>query len=76
MLRPRLVNTPEAEDPNAVDDGGMLHETAILKYLVEMWAHNGRFVGGDSYFASVGATRVMDNLGFRFIGVVKTATRE
>jgi hypothetical protein len=77
MLRLRLVKTPNAEDPNAVDEDneGMLHGTAIMKYLVEPWAHTGQFVGADSYFASVGATRAMTNLGFGFIGVVKTATR-
>jgi hypothetical protein len=56
MLRLRLVKTPDAEDPNGIEVGnGMLHGTAIMKFLVEPWAHTGRLVCGDSYFASVGA---------------------
>jgi len=40
------------------------------------WAHLGRIVCADSYFASVGCAAELHRLGLRFIGVVKTATRK
>jgi Transposase IS4 len=68
MLHLKLVKTPEAEDPNIANEG-MLHGTAVMKYLVEPWAHTGQLVVGDSYFASIGASQVLYNLGLQFIGI-------
>ena len=40
------------------------------------WMHSDRVVCGDSYFASVPAARMTMRYGMRFIGVVKSATRQ
>ena len=53
----------------------MPHGTSILKYLVLPWAQIKRGVCADSYFASVRTAEVLMGLGFKFIGVVKTATK-
>jgi hypothetical protein len=77
MLRLKLVKTAEEEGANALeDDDGLLHGTVVLKNLVLPWANTNRIVCGDSYFASVGACEEMQRIGLRFIGVVKTATRQ
>jgi len=46
----------------------------VLVDLVEPWSNTSRSVVGDSHFASVQSAIRMFALGFRFIGVVKTAT--
>jgi Transposase IS4 len=43
---------------------------------VKAFANTDRVVVADSYFASVGAAIRLKEIGLRFIGVVKTATRE
>jgi len=57
------------------DDTG-LHGTRVLKELVKPWKDSGRLVVGDSYFASVPACIDLYKWGLRFIGVVKTATKQ
>ena len=57
------------------DESG-LHGTMVLKELVSPWFHSGRLVVGDSYFASVPAALAMHAVGLRFIGPVKTATKQ
>ena len=54
---------------------GLQHGTAILKYLVVPWANSERDVCADSYFASVFSAEEIMRIGIRFIGVVKTATK-
>jgi hypothetical protein len=44
--------------------------------LVLSWSGSNRIVCADSYFASVPAALVLRRIGLKFIGVVKTATRE
>ena len=44
--------------------------------MVLPWAHLGRVVVVDSYFASVPCALEMRAIGLRFIGVVKTATKQ
>ena len=72
MLQLKLVKGAEEHE----DSGELLHGTLVTKQLVLPWAHSGRIVCADSYFASVGCVRELKRLGLRFIGVVKTATRE
>jgi hypothetical protein len=44
--------------------------------LVSPWARTGRVVVADSYYTSVEAAKELYKIGLRFIGVVKTATRQ
>ena len=53
-----------------------LHGCNILYKLVKPWANTDTIVVGDSYFASVQAALRLKSIGLRFIGTVKTATRE
>jgi hypothetical protein len=77
MMRLKLVKTAEEEGTHAQPgDDGLLHGTAVLKYLVLPWARTDRIVCADSYFASVGTLKELKRLGLRFIGVVKTATKQ
>ena len=77
MLRLKLVKTAEAEDHNVQEDESSIpHGAKILRELVQPWVNTERIVCADSYFASVKAARLMLQLGFRFIGVVKTATKQ
>jgi hypothetical protein len=78
MMRLKLVKTSEEEGTNLVlnEDEGLLHGTIVLKSLVSPWFHSDRIVCADSYFASVGCAKELLRNGLRFIGVVKTATRE
>ena len=57
------------------DDDGNNHGTNVLKFLVEPWVRTDCCVCADSYFVSVNAVTVMRMMGFHFIGVVKTATK-
>jgi hypothetical protein len=75
MMRLKLVKTMEEQNTHAQPgDDGLLHGTAVLKYLVLPWARTDRIVCADSYFASVGTVKELKQIGLRFIGVVKTAT--
>ena len=72
----KIVKTAEEENASAVtDDDGNNHGTNVLKFLVEPWVRMDCCVCADSYFASVNAVTVMRMMGLRFIGVVKTATK-
>ena len=53
-----------------------LHGCNILYDLVKPWAHTNCVVVADSYFASVQAAIRLKLIGLRFIGTVKTATKE
>jgi hypothetical protein len=52
------------------------HGTSVLKELVLPWARSNRVVVADVYFASVEAARELFKIGLRFVGVVKTCTRQ
>jgi hypothetical protein len=56
--------------------GFLGHGTAVLKELVSPWVRTGRVIAADSYFASVKAARELFKMGLRFVGVVKTATKQ
>ena len=59
----------------SLDSDGVPHVAVVLRQLVEPWKRSARVFCADSYFASVFATEYLRSIGFRFIGVVKTATR-
>jgi hypothetical protein len=77
MMRLKLVNTAEEEHTHAQPgDDGLFHGIPVLKYLVLPLARADRIVCTDSYFASVGTLKELKKRGLRFIGVVKTATKQ
>ena len=47
-----------------------------MKQFVRHWAHSRRLVCAYSYFTSAPCALALINMGLRFIGVVKTATKE
>ena len=53
----------------------MSHGIAVIRRLIDPWINTDLTVFGDSYFSSVEAAHVLGNVGTRFIGAVKTATR-
>ena len=83
VIRLKLVKNSEEEDhqqqvteESAADEQTLLHGASVMKELVLPWLHTDRIVCGDSYFASVPAAQMLSRNGMRFIGVVKTATRQ
>ena len=52
----------------------LLYGIQVLKDLVIPWDHTDRIVCVDSYFASVGASLKLNQIGLLFIRVVKTVT--
>lgn len=76
MIRLKLVKGALDNERMALVDPVGLHETRVMKELVGPWEHSGRVVAADSYFPSVPCAIAMKEMGLRFIGVVKTATRD
>ena len=77
MMRLKLVKTMEEQHTHTQPgDGGLLHGTAVLKYFVMPWARTDMIVCSDSYFASIGTLKELKRICLRFIGVVKTATKQ
>ena len=77
MLRLLLVKSEEHSELHTQEnEEGIAHGTQILKYLTLPWANSNRGVCADSYFASVSSAEELMNIGLRFIGVVKTATKK
>ena len=76
MIRLKLVKGAIDNEVLAGVDEESLHGTRVMKELVAPWAHSGRVVSADSYFASVPCALALHAMGLRFIGVVKTATRQ
>ena len=60
----------------ALDHDGHLHGCNVLYELVKPFANTDAVVVADSYFSSVSAAIRLKEIGLRFIGVVKTATKE
>ena len=54
----------------------LIHGCKVLKELTEPWYHTHRLVCVDSYFSSVSTAKELMRLGVRFIGVVKTASKQ
>jgi Transposase IS4 len=50
------------------------HGLKVMLVLLDKWPSRGRIVCANSYFASVQAAVELHKIGWRFIGVVKTAT--
>ncbi len=56
-------------------DSQMLHGTAVARRQFAPWAGSHRVVCADSYFASVSTAEALIDMDLKFIGVVKTATK-
>ena len=78
MMQIKIVESMEEENTHAqVDDSGLLHGVNVMLKLLHPWKNHGeRIVCADSYFASVSACEELLKYNFRFIGVVKTATKK
>ena len=76
MIRLKLVKGYIENGLLGNEDPGGLHGKRVTKQLVAPWRNSGRVVCADSYFASVPCTIAMRDMGLRFIGVVKNATKK
>lgn len=77
MLQLQLVTTGEEDQARVVPaEAGLLHGTAVPRYLVSPWPGSMRVVVADSYFAGVESALHLKTMGLKFIGVVKTATKQ
>ena len=75
-MRSTHTRFPFAFPSRAVDTNQHLHGCNVLYELVKPWANTDAVVVADSYFASVPAAIRLKEAGLRFIGTIKTATRE
>ena len=85
MIQLKLVKTKLEEESLEEDNNNnnnnntnntLNHGTQVLLKLVQPWFHTNRVVCADSYFASVQTAKELLRVNMKFIGVVKTATRE
>lgn len=73
----KLVRTAEEQDASShTGADGLMYRTSVLRQLVLPWTNTQQIVCADSYFACVPTVHEMTMIGLRFIGVVKTATRQ
>jgi hypothetical protein len=72
----KVVKGKTATEDDRDYDEQLLHGTKILKELVLPWWWTDRNVCADLYFSSVGTAMELQQHGLRFIGVVKTATKQ
>ena len=75
MLRLEVVKSPD-EDSVPQHSGNMNYGIAITRRLVDLWVNTNRIVCADSYFVSAETVQGLADFGIRFMGVVKTATRD
>jgi hypothetical protein len=74
MLRLRIRKSQQYDHQGHDPNTG--HGTCIPNQLIFPWARSGRTVVADSFYASVEAARELFKIGLRFVGVVKTTTRQ
>ena len=76
MLHLLIFKSPEDSDLNRVENNEDISRgTLILKPLLLLWDNARRGVCADSYFTSVLSAEELMQIGLKFIGVVKTATK-
>ena len=75
MLNMEIASTAENERGRDFEES-INHETAVLRRRVDPWIGLDRLVGADSYFASLETAKVLYNVELRFLGVVKTSTKQ
>lgn len=76
MLQLLVVKTKREQENSLHVEANENHGTAVLKKLVSAWAFSERIVCADSYFASVNCCEALREMGLKFVGVVKTATKK
>ena len=54
----------------------LVHGCKVLKELIEPWYHTHIVICAEPYFASVSTAKELMRLGMRFIGAVKTASKQ
>ena len=75
MMCLKLAKTAEKEANHAREgEDRLLHGTCILLFLIDTWPYSRSTVVIDSYFASVGEVKALQDINLGFIGTVKTAT--
>jgi hypothetical protein len=76
----KLVKSADYEGANnhgaSAGDDDLPHGGKVLQEVVPTWSNSNRIVCADSYFASVAAALELKRIGLKFIGVVKTATKQ
>ena len=75
LLEVFVLTSSSTSSNRAVDNDGHLHGCNVLYELVKQFATTDAVVVADSYFASVSAAIGLKEIGLRFIGVAKTATK-
>ena len=77
MICLKLVKSHDDDAPVNNDMADLMHGAQVALYLVKPWecATPARVVCTDSYFASVPTLDALNEHGFKFIGIIKTATR-
>ena len=81
MLQLNLVKSIQEEfkaelGQESGNSDDLIHGCKVLKELIEPWYHTHRVVCADLYFASVSTAKELMWIGMRFIGVVKTASKQ
>jgi hypothetical protein len=76
MLQLKVVKGAEADRESHESEEETLHGAKVLYDLVSPWRNSHRILCVDSYFASVPAALLLWRHGLRFIGVIKTATKQ
>jgi hypothetical protein len=76
MLRLQILTTTEDQKEGYLEDEvNFLHGTSVISCLVSPWDGSGRIVTADCYYSSVDAAFHLRDLGLKYVGVAKTATR-
>jgi len=76
MIRLKIVKSKACHSREDPTDEDINHGTTVAKELSKPYANSDHIIVGDSYFASVQCAKELWKIGLRFIGVVKTATRQ
>jgi hypothetical protein len=77
MLRLEVVKgADEADQESHESEKAALHGAQVLYELVSPWRNSHRIVCADSYFVLVPAALLLWRHELRFIGVIKTATKQ
>ena len=76
MVQLKLVKTQtQQQEDKETEDDGTNHGTEVLLALIKPWFGSDRLVCADSYFSSVQTAIKCKEKKMRYIGVVKTATK-
>jgi hypothetical protein len=71
----KLVKTAREQQAEDEDNNSLNHGSKVLLKLPQPWYKMNRLVCADSYLALVQTAKILLDVGLKFIGVVKTATK-